>query len=175
MAAGFNLEVLGKWAVILLLADVISGLILGKNLFKLLGNKDGGSGESADWKEKFADQIMEKMQEKEEAASPQVQTAEGTLSKVPGYNTAYEILQAGNGEATVEAKDTVTVHATGIVKETQQKFWSTKDAGQKPFTFDAGVGAVITGWDQGCLGMQIGEIRRLDIPADEGYGASGFP
>ena len=34
---------------------------------------------------------------------------------------------------------------------------------------------VITGWDQGLLGMQIGEERKLTIPADEGYGAAGFP
>ena len=34
---------------------------------------------------------------------------------------------------------------------------------------------VITGWDQGLLGMQIGEERKLTIPADEGYGVAGFP
>lgn len=37
----------------------------------------------------------------------------------------------------------------------------------------AGVGGVITGWDQGCLGMREGEERLLVIPADEGYGAGG--
>merc|ERR1711934_1260985 len=37
------------------------------------------------------------------------------------------------------------------------------------------VGGVITGWDQGCLGMFLGEERELIIPADEGYGAGGFP
>ena len=34
---------------------------------------------------------------------------------------------------------------------------------------------VITGWDQGCLGMTVGETRKLRIPAVEGYGAGGFP
>ena len=33
------------------------------------------------------------------------------------------------------------------------------------------MGGVITGWDQGCLGMRLGETRELDIPAREGYGA----
>lgn len=28
---------------------------------------------------------------------------------------------------------------------------------------------------QGCLGMALGEVRKLDIPADEGYGKRGFP
>ena len=40
----------------------------------------------------------------------------------------------------VKAGDTVTVHATGVVKETDKKFWSTKDPGQQPFTYQAGVG-----------------------------------
>ena len=37
------------------------------------------------------------------------------------------------------------------------------------------MGKVIPGWDQGCLGMQLGEVRELCIPADEGYGQGGFP
>ncbi|CAK0807709.1 unnamed protein product, partial [Prorocentrum cordatum] len=31
------------------------------------------------------------------------------------------------------------------------------------------------GWDQGCLGMHVGEQRKLVIPAEEGYGKGGFP
>ncbi len=69
----------------------------------------------------------------------------------------------------------VTVHATGTVKETGKKFWSTKDSGQQPFRYQAGVGQVITGWDQGVLGMRLGEVRLLEIPALEGYGVNGFP
>ena len=26
---------------------------------------------------------------------------------------------------------------------------------------------------QGCLGMAVGEVRKLDIPANEGYGSNG--
>ena len=93
----------------------------------------------------------------------------------PGCNgTAYTILREGTGAAVAKGA-TVTVHATGVVKESGKKFWSTKDPGQQPFTYQAGVGKVIKGWDQGCLGMQIGETRKLVIPADEGYGANGFP
>ena len=99
---------------------------------------------------------------------------ESKMSAIPGYQTTYEILKSGSG-AKVEARKTVTVHATGVVTETGKKFWSTKDPGQKPFTYQAGVGAVITGWDQGLLGMQLGEERKLTIPAHEGYGAKGFP
>lgn len=52
---------------------------------------------------------------------------------------------------------------------------STKDPGQKPFTFQVGLGKVIAGWDEGCLTMCQGEIAKLTIPAQKGYGTSGFP
>ena len=96
------------------------------------------------------------------------------MTAIPGYQTTYEILKEGSGDK-VEKSKTVTVHATGVVKETGKKFWSTKYPGQQPFTYQAGVGKVITGWDQGLLGMLIGEERKLTIPAKEGYGEGGFP
>ena len=93
----------------------------------------------------------------------------------PGCNgTVFNILKEGSG-AEVKKGATVTVHATGVVKETEKKFWSTKDPGQEPFTYQAGVGQVIKGWDQGLLGMKLGESRQVIIPAHEGYGAAGFP
>lgn len=53
---------------------------------------------------------------------------------IAGVKTTYEIITPGSG-AKVTKGATVTVHATGTVKETNKKFWSTKDAGQKPFTY----------------------------------------
>merc|ERR1712228_198576 len=91
-----------------------------------------------------------------------------------GYKTTYEVQKAGSG-ASVVKNATVTVHATGVVKETGKKFWSTKDPGQQAFSYQAGVGQVIKGWDQGLLGMKLGEERQVIIPAHEGYGADGFP
>lgn len=93
---------------------------------------------------------------------------------ISGYQTTYEIKQEGEGSP-VKKGDTVTVHALGMVLETNKKFWSTKDQGQKPFTYQAGVGGVITGWDMGVLGMKVKEVRDITIPAKEGYGVGGFP
>lgn len=93
---------------------------------------------------------------------------------ITGYSTTYTVIKDGSGPAVAKGSK-VTVHATGVVEESGYKFWSTKDPGQQPFSYNAGVGAVITGWDQGCLGMKLGEVRKLRIPENEGYGARGFP
>jgi len=52
-------------------------------------------------------------------------------------------------------------------------FDSSENPGRTPFQFELGVGQVIPGWDQGLLGMQIGESRVLIIPSALAYGASG--
>ena len=72
-------------------------------------------------------------------------------------------------------------------------FWSTKDAGQKPFTFVIGRGNVIKAWDEGVLGagrsllarsllseprnagMTLGEQAKITATPDYAYGAGGFP
>ncbi|KAF8411377.1 hypothetical protein HHK36_003926 [Tetracentron sinense] len=51
----------------------------------------------------------------------------------------------------------------------------TKDPGQKPFTFQIGQGSVIKGWDEGVMGMQVGEVAHLQCSPDYAYGPSGFP
>ena len=94
---------------------------------------------------------------------------------IAGMETTYEVLTEGAETArTVTPGTTVTVHATGAIAETGKKFWSTKDEPVQPFKYRAGLGGVIAGWDQGCLGMRVGEVRRLTIPAKEGYGEKGL-
>lgn len=45
----------------------------------------------------------------------------------------------------------------------------------QPFDFTLGRGMVIKGWDQGLVGMCIGEKRKLVIPSGMGYGDNGSP
>jgi FKBP-type peptidyl-prolyl cis-trans isomerase len=44
---------------------------------------------------------------------------------------------------------------------------------RQPATFS--LGRVIKGWQEGLPGMKVGELRRLTIPPEMGYGAQGSP
>lgn len=83
-----------------------------------------------------------------------------------------EVLKEGSG---TEAKvgDTVSVHYTGTLED-GTKFDSSLDRGE-PFSFTLGQNRVIQGWEQGVLGMKVGEQRKLIIPPELGYGPSGTP
>jgi len=82
-----------------------------------------------------------------------------------------EVLKEGTGEVLTKAGDTISVHYTGTLED-GSKFDSSVDRGV-PFSFTVGIGQVIKGWDEGTLGMKIGEKRKLIIPSELGYGTNG--
>lgn len=81
-----------------------------------------------------------------------------------------EVLKEGTGEV-IKNGELATVHYTGWLTD-GTKFDSSLDRGEA-FTFPLGAGMVIKGWEQGVLGMKVGEKRKLTIPSSLGYGERG--
>ena len=104
----------------------------------------------------------------QETAAPQESTAATTTADVT--ELVIEDIVVGTG-AEAKSGDTVTVHYTGWLTD-GTKFDSSLDAGT-PIQFPLGTGYVIKGWDEGVAGMKVGGTRKLIIPPDMGYGATG--
>jgi FKBP-type peptidyl-prolyl cis-trans isomerase FkpA len=106
---------------------------------------------------------------KQDAASPPSAPAVTSMQNI--------VLKPGEGAA-IAAGQMAVVQYTGWLYETAaadnkgKRFDSSLDSG-KPFSFPLGTGSVIKGWDQGVVGMQVGERRRLIIPPDMAYGDAG--
>jgi peptidylprolyl isomerase len=82
-----------------------------------------------------------------------------------------EDIEIGDGPEAV-AGQPVNVHYVGVSWSTGQEFdssWSRSEL----FSFPLGAGHVISGWDQGVVGMKVGGRRRLTIPPHLGYGERG--
>ena len=75
----------------------------------------------------------------------------------------------------MEAKvgETVIVHYTGKLED--GTVFDPRVERGVPFSFTLGENRVIQGWEQGILGMKVGEKKTLNIPPELGYGAMGVP
>lgn len=102
--------------------------------------------------------------EKQETGPDTVTTASGLK---------YVITKEGQGE-TPATGDKVSVHYTGTLASTGEKFDSSRDRNQ-PFQFQVGIGQVIPGWDEGIMMLPKGTQATLIIPADLAYGSTQRP
>jgi peptidylprolyl isomerase len=76
-------------------------------------------------------------------------------------------LTIGNEMAIVKEGDTITLHYKGSLDD-GTVFDSSE--GAQPLTFKVGDNQVIQGFDDGVRGMEVGENRQINIPADQAYG-----
>lgn len=83
------------------------------------------------------------------------------------------IIEAAPATSTREVKlgDTIVVNYRGWLATTGVIFDQSFNRGDMGFEFTVGTG-VIQGWSEGVIGMKLGEIRRLKIPAVKAYGSS---
>ena len=97
----------------------------------------------------------------------------GLAVTTTGDGLQYAVTTPGTG-ATVVAGDKVLFSYTGYLVD-GTKFDSTLNPGGTPRSV-VGIGSagVIAGWNEGLVGMQVGERRTLIVPASLGYGDSGL-
>lgn len=68
----------------------------------------------------------------------------------------------------VQPGDIVTVHYVGKLDD-GEVFDSSRETGE-PFSFRAGVGEVIEGFDKAVLGLSVGEKKTFRLEPEEAYG-----
>ncbi len=102
----------------------------------------------------------------------QKQGADLTKAVATASGLRYIVIKPGTG-AQPKQGETIPAHYTGYLTN-GTKFESSRDRGQ-PFQTAIGVRSVIKGWDEGFLGMKVGEKRWLVIPPDLAYGGPGRP
>lgn len=69
--------------------------------------------------------------------------------------------------STVKNGDTVKVHYHGTLQD-GSVFDSS--AGREPLEFEVGAGMMIAGFENGVMGMSMGDKKTIHIPASEAYG-----
>jgi FKBP-type peptidyl-prolyl cis-trans isomerase len=97
------------------------------------------------------------------------------------------VLKAGNGP-TPRKNQRVTVAADLYLADANggkgTGIWSTHKPsgflfsaknGPEPFEYEAGVGGVVRGWEDGVASMRLGESATLNLPWQHAYGAAGHP
>src|SRR5512134_1363111 len=82
-------------------------------------------------------------------------------------------VRVGTGAEAVSGA-VLEVHYTGWLydgtKAENKGLQFDSSAGGDPLSFTLGAGRVISGWDQGLVGMRAGGLRRLVIPPSLAYG-----
>jgi len=145
---------------VLVMLIVIVAIVLGYMLF---ASKSASAPVTKTETEKVA------LQETKKATQSTI-TNQSNETKKP-MELEIKTTQEGTGDRVVRSGDNIAVHYTGKLTD-GTKFDSSVDRGT-PFEFQIGQGMVIAGWEQGLLGMKVGEKRTLTIPSEMGYGARG--
>ena len=90
-------------------------------------------------------------------------------NNVPQPQLQQETEQSGYGDQAVQAGDFITVKYIGARTDDTMFYSNLSDT--DPYRTYIGQGTAFPGWDQGLIGMKVGERRKLTVPA----GTPGVP
>ncbi len=93
-------------------------------------------------------------------------------TKTTAHGIVYETLREGTGPE-LKPGQTLRAHYEGKLK-TGEVFDTTKNRKQ-PQMFTLTAKELIKGWVDALPGMRVGEIRRMTVPPEFGYGKEGRP
>jgi FKBP-type peptidyl-prolyl cis-trans isomerase FkpA len=116
---------------------------------------------------------------KSDSAAPEPAAPPAATSTPAVTELEREDLVVGVGEALAEGQVAI-VHYTGwlydpVAQDNKGAKYDTSRDKPQPIPVTVGAGQVIQGWDLGMIGMQVGGQRRLIVPPDLAYGATGAP
>jgi FKBP-type peptidyl-prolyl cis-trans isomerase len=105
------------------------------------------------------------------ATKPALATAKGETKTTAG-GVKYETLKEGTGPE-LQSGQKAKMNYEGKLEDGTIFDSTRRSQPSIPRTFSIGVGTLIKGWDEAIPGMKVGEVRKLTIPPQMGYGKSG--
>jgi FKBP-type peptidyl-prolyl cis-trans isomerase len=156
---------------------------IGLYVVMILGNKN--STEEAALAEKYQADLNAKVSERQDKEKKQA--AELSAKYYEEFKAYKDEAKSFNAAAVTELKtrDLKTGDGTEVTKEFKdysmyyigwlpdEKVFDSSFEGESLKLPLPGSGSYITGWNEGVIGMKVGGVREITMPADKGYGASG--
>ncbi|ETB64211.1 MAG: hypothetical protein O210_OD1C00001G0699 [Parcubacteria bacterium RAAC4_OD1_1] len=105
------------------------------------------------------------------------QETENTIKQEDSTISSNKMEDTNNIEKVSKVGDTLIMNYTGRLTD-GTVFDSNVDPKFNhvtPFEFTLGAGQVIKGWDEGLIGVKVGEKKTLTISSDKAYGDRGIP
>lgn len=128
-------------------------------------NRSGATGDDVVASEERSDDSTSTLDPREPTTPGELRETETGLK--------YETITPGDGDV-ARYGDQVVVHYTGNLDANGEKgaqFDSSR--GRGPASFTLARKRLIDGWIEGVPGMRVGEVRKLIVPPELGYGAAG--
>ena len=89
----------------------------------------------------------------------------------PGKEVRIEILQEGSGELAVKTGDRIMINY--IAASADGTTLESNLGNEEPLSMLVGSADIIKGWNEGLIGMRVGERRKITVPPELAYGKIG--